>query len=101
MKERLKQAWHWTHRYLPIPTILGIGLLAYIVLCGENTVFNTVDYYHRIDSLEHELALQRDTMQYYRELNRRLPTDPELMERVVREQYGMKKANEDVYIFEN
>ena len=94
MKERLKRAWHWAHRYLPISTILGIGLLAYIVLCGENTV-------HRIDSLEHELALQRDTMQYYRELNRRLPTDPELMERVVREQYGMKKANEDVYIFEN
>ncbi len=38
-------------------------------------------------------------MLYYRELNRRLASDPVLMEQVVREQYGMKKAGEDVYVF--
>jgi len=38
-------------------------------------------------------------MLYYRDLNRRLASDPALMEQVVREQYGMKRASEDVYVF--
>jgi len=38
-------------------------------------------------------------MLYYRDLNRRLASDHDLMEQVVREQYGMKRTSEDVFIF--
>lgn len=39
-------------------------------------------------------------MLYYQQLNERLAGDPDLMEQVVREQYGMKRQSEDVYLFE-
>ena len=80
-------------------TIVCLVVLGYVVFSGENTVFSTIDYDRQIDSLKLELQAQRDTMLYYRGLNQRLSSDPELMEQVVREQYGMKKVGEDVYIF--
>lgn len=59
----------------------------------------SIEHQRTIDSLRCDLEANRDTMLYYRELNRRLASDPTLMEQVVREQYGMKKASEDVYVF--
>ena len=58
------------------------------------------EYNDRIVSLKEEIKQNTDTMQYYRELNDRLNTDKETMERIVREQYHMQRANEDVYVFE-
>ena len=37
-------------------------------------------------------------MQYYRRLNASLDTDPETLERIVREHYHMQRVNEDVYV---
>lgn len=86
-------------RFLSVTTIVCILVTAYIIFAGENTVFNSIDYDRTIDSLRQELEANRDTMLYYRDLNRRLASDPDLMEQVVREQYGMKRASEDVFIF--
>ena len=72
-------------RFISPWTILCLGVVAFIVFTGDNSVFQ---------SIEHER-----TMLYYRDLNRRLASDPALMEQVVREQYGMKRASEDVYVF--
>lgn len=85
---------------MPLPTIVCLLVVAYIIFSGDSTVFRSIDYDHKIDSLEHALADERDTMLYYQDLNNRLASDPELMEQVVREQYGMKRASEDVYLFE-
>ncbi|MBP3537115.1 MAG: septum formation initiator family protein [Muribaculaceae bacterium] len=100
MNKGVSSSISWLKRYLSLPTLLCIGALCYIIFSGDSTVFRTIDYDHQIDSLKAELAAQRDTMEYYRDLNRRLSSDPELMEQVVREQYGMKRATEDVYIFQ-
>ena len=37
-----------------------------------------------------------DTLLYYRRMNHALDTDPETMERIVREYYHMQRENEDV-----
>ena len=100
MNERLQSAWSWVRRFMPLPTIMCLLVVAYIIFSGDSTVFRSIDYDHKIDSLEHALAAERDTMLYYQDLNNRLASDPELMEQVVREQYGMKRASEDVYLFE-
>lgn len=81
-------------------TIVCILALVYIVFAGENTVIRSIEYDRTIDSLRAELDANRDTMLYYKDLNRRLSTDRNLMEQVVREQYGMKRHGEDVFIFE-
>lgn len=61
----------------------------------------SIEHQRTIDSLQHELEANVDTMLYYRALNRRLMSDPALMEQIVREQYGMKRAGEDVYVVKN
>ena len=86
----------------PLYVAGNIGVSAgarYIIFSGENTVFRSIEYDRTIDSLRAELEANRDTMLYYRDLNRRLASDHDLMEQVVREQYGMKRTSEDVFIF--
>lgn len=90
----------WARRYLAIPTILGVGLIIYIAFFGEKSVTQRIAYQRTIDSLQMCLAQQQDSLAYYRDLNRRLSTDPALMEQVVREQYNMKRDHEDVYVIE-
>jgi len=90
----------WIRRYIALPTVLGLALIAYIVFFGEKSVTQRIKYQQTIDSLELCLRQQQDSLNYYRELNKRLSTDPALMEQVVREQYNMKRPNEDVYVFE-
>ena len=59
-----------------------------------------IEYQRQIDSLSAEVAVVQDSVDYYRELNRRLASEPEAMERVVREQYNMKREHEDVFVLE-
>ena len=90
----------WLRRYVALSTVLGLALIAYIVFFGEKSVTQRIEYQRTIDSLEVCLRAQQDSLEYYRDLNRRLSTDPALMEQVVREQYNMNRPNEDVYVFE-
>lgn len=99
MNTRLSSFVSWSKRFLSPTTVVCLCVVAYIAFTGDNTVFRGIDYDKQIDSLECVLAANRDTMLYYRSLNNRLSTDPALMEQVVREQYGMKRPSEDVFIF--
>ena len=90
----------WVRRYLAVPTLVVIGLLVYLSFFGENSISRRVAYQQVIDSLTQCLHREQDSLEYYRDLNRRLSTDPELMEQVVREQYNMNRPNEDVYVIE-
>ena len=67
---------------------------------GESSVTQRIEYQRQIDSLSAEVAVVQDSVDYYRELNRRLASEPEAMERVVREQYNMKREHEDVFVLE-
>ena len=90
----------WVRRYLAIPTAIGLAVIVYVCVFGEKSVVQRFAYQRMIDSLEICLKSQRDSLAYYKDLNRRLSTDPELMEQVVREQYNMKRPHEDVYVVE-
>ena len=88
----------WLRRYISLPALLVLGALVYIVFVGDNSVARRVEYQAQIDSLRASVAQVEDSVRYYRELNRSLQSDPEAMERVVREHYNMKRQNEDVFI---
>ncbi len=90
----------WIARYLTWPTLLCLAVVAYLLFVGENSVSRRVAYEQVIDSLSECLAAQNDSLDYYRDMNRRLSHDPELMEQVVREQYNMNRHNEDVFVVE-
>ena len=85
---------------MSLPTVAVLAILVYIVFFGERSVTQRIEYQRQIDSLSAEVAVVQDSVDYYRELNRRLASEPEAMERVVREQYNMKREHEDVFVLE-
>ncbi len=90
----------WLRRYVSIAPIVCIALAAYLLFFSDYSISKRSEYQQTIDSLSVQLKIEQDSLAYYRDLNRRLMSDPELMEQVVREQYDMKRPHEDVYIIE-
>ena len=89
----------WCRRYLTVPFFLGLGVIIFLICFNENNVMKYYEYDTEIDRLNREIATHNDTIQYYRELNRRLSTDRAELEKIVREKYYMQRTNEDVYVF--
>lgn len=91
----------WCRRFLSLSAILIVGVIIYIVFIQENSVARIYHNQMVIDSLKMEIARCNDTLDKYKELNRRLDCgDGPTIERIVREQYDMSLPNEDVYVFE-
>lgn len=90
----------WGRRYLSVWTVLLVGVILYLLFFQENSSSRIYAYQQTIDSLNAEIKMNRDTMLYYHELNRRLDNrDPEIIERVVREHFNMNTPDEEVYLF--
>ena len=100
MNERFSDIWTWCRRYIRINFLVVMAVIIYVLFFNDNSVMENFSYQQEIDRLRAEIASHRDTLRYYEELNRRLQTDPETMERIVREQYHMQRPNEDLYIVE-
>lgn len=90
----------WLRRYFSFPTVIAVGVVVYLAFFGENSMSQRIAYQRVIDSLSVCLAQQEDSLEFYKSLNMRLSSDPELMEQVVREQYNMNRPHEDVYVVE-
>lgn len=92
----------WSRRYISVWSVLLMGAIVYLLFFQENSSSRIYAYQQTIDSLKAEIKTYRDTMLYYRELNRRLDNlEPEIIERVVREHHNMKRVDEEVYIFDD
>lgn len=90
----------WCSKYISIPAILIVGFIIYILFLQENSINRIFDNNAKIDSLNRVIAIENDTMEYYRNLNRRLDNnDPEIIEDIVREHHDMCLPGEDIYIF--
>lgn len=95
------RAFAWCKKYVSLQFIVIVALLVYILFLQDYNIGRMHALNHTIDSLRTEIQLNRDTMEVYRALNERLDNhDPEIIERVVRENHNMNRANEDIYIFE-
>lgn len=96
----MKSFFKWCRRYVSIMSLIVVAFMAYTMFIQDNSLIRYMHYSNSIDSLRTEIKNYTDTMQLYHDLNSRLSTDPEVMERVVREQYNMKHEDEDVFVFE-
>ncbi|MDE6368686.1 MAG: hypothetical protein K2K94_05560 [Muribaculaceae bacterium] len=99
MNTDIKQSTQWFRRYFSLISIGVIGVIIYMIFFSDTSVVNKIEYQRVIDSLRTEVELNRDSMLYYKHLNSLLTTDPDVMERVVREQHNMKRPDEDVFVF--
>lgn len=99
MSTDFKQSAQWFRRYFSLISVGVLGVVVYMIFFSDTSVVNKIEYQRVIDSLRVEVELSRDSMLYYKNLNSQLTTDPEVMERVVREQHNMKRPDEDVFVF--
>ena len=99
MKTDIQNSTRWFRRYFSLLSLGVIAVILYMIFFSDTSVLKKIEYQRIIDSLRTEVEINRDSMLYYKNLNSRITTDPEVMEQVVREQHNMKRPNEDVFIF--
>jgi cell division protein FtsB len=96
----MKSFINWCRSYLSIPGMAVIAAILYMVFFQENSMSRIYSYDRTIDSLRTEIRVNTDSMMFYRALNQRMDNhDPEIIERIVRENHNMNLPNEDVYIY--
>ncbi|MBR6249457.1 MAG: septum formation initiator family protein [Muribaculaceae bacterium] len=88
----------WIPRWLNIPLLIFAGFIVWLLFFGENNYMRINDYKKQINELKSEIKQNEDSARIYDAKMRELNTDHETLERIVREQYGMKRVNEDVYV---
>lgn len=96
----MKKAFEWCRRYLSVTFLILIAFIVIVLFFNDNSFVKSVEYTSRINELREEIRQNEDTLRYYQRLNHALDTDPETMERIVRENYHMQRENEDVYLVE-
>jgi len=64
---------------------------------GDNNYMQISKQKNEINKLNSQIKNMEDSAQYYERKYRELDTDKENLEKLAREQYGMKRINEDVY----
>ncbi len=92
--------WKWCRRYVSLMFIAIVAFLLYVLFFSENSYSRYNELHKQAQALKAQIAMEEDTLAYYRTLNKRLETSPAEMERIVREQYFMQRPYEDVYIVE-
>lgn len=88
----------WIPEWLNIKWVIVIGVFIVMIFFSQNSYLKILEYQKTTDELRAEIKKHNDTAQMYREKAHSLATDRETLERIAREQYGMKKEKEDVFI---
>lgn len=91
----------WIRRYISCTLLLVVVFTVYILFFNENSYTQRAELDTEVQRLKMEIQANRDTMLYYQEQQRKLDTDRETMEKIVREQYHMQRESEDVYVFDD
>lgn len=79
-----------------IVVVVAFGV--YITFLSDYNYFRSMEYDARIKDLKAQIKECDDSTAVYRERLRLLESDHETLERIVREEYLMKRENEDLYI---
>lgn len=78
--------------------VVTIGFLALTFVGGDSNLYKRYQYDEKIRDLEKEIKFYQDEIRLNQEKLNHLHTDKEGLERFAREEYLMKKKDEDVFI---
>ena len=81
--------------------LVTIVLFALTFAMGDSSLYKRYTYDEKIRSLEKEIKHYQKEIEINSKKLNDLHTDKEGLERFAREEYFMKKPNEDVYIIKN
>ena len=85
-------------KWLTNPFIVIVPSVIFLLFYSENSYLNKTKNQDRIDELKAEIQQNIDSTAFYERKAAALDTDKERLEKIAREQYGMKRDNEEVYI---
>ena len=88
----------WIPRWVNIPLLIFIGFVVVLLFFGDNNYMRISKYRSQINELKSQIKNNEDSAAMYDAKVDELNTDNETLERLVREKYGMKRVNEEVYI---
>lgn len=78
--------------------LVTIGFLVLTFTAGDSNLYKRYTYDEKIRSLEKEIKHYQEEIEINSKKLNDLHTDKEGLERFAREEYFMKRANEDIYI---
>ncbi len=81
--------------------VVIIGFLALTFIAGDSNLYMRYQYDEKIRSLENEIKYYQDEIIVNQEKLNNLHTDKEGLERFAREEYFMKKEDEDIFIIKD
>lgn len=88
----------WIPVWLSLPFIIFLAFILVLLFLGDNNYMEINKQKNEINKLNAQIKEKEDSAQYYDRKSRELDTDKETLEKLAREQYGMKRTNEDVYV---
>ena len=88
----------WISRWLNIPLLIFLAFVVVLLFFGDNNYMRISKYRSQINELKSQINNNEDSAAMYDAKVNELNTDNESLERLVREKYGMKRVNEEVYI---
>ena len=88
----------WIPRWLNIPLLIFVGFVVVLLFFGDNNYMRINKYRSQINDLKSQIKNNEDSAAMYEAKVNELNTDNESLERLVREKYGMKRVNEEVFI---
>lgn len=99
MNDSIAQLGQWIlkHKYL----FVTIAFLVIIVFLDENNLMKHIQNRREIATLNAEKAQLQEEYEEITNKLEELDADPEMIEKIARERYGMHKADEEVFIFDD
>ncbi len=88
----------WIPRWLSVPLIVFTAFIAWMLFSEENNFLKAHELKTKVNELATQIEATKDSTTYYEQKINELNTDPETLEKIAREHYGMKGINEDVYV---
>lgn len=95
----LVSLWAFVRRHKYLITILTFAFLVGFV--DENSLWDRWKYQREENRLREEIEKYRNDYERCTRMLNELRADSSSIERVARERYLMKRANEDVYVFDH
>lgn len=94
-KERVQR---FSKRWINLTFIIVMGFIVSLMFFGDNNFITSSELKKQIRTCQMEIKQNEDSAAVYEAKLRELNTDPQTLERIARENHGMKRPNEDVYV---
>lgn len=91
---------NWKRAIYSFYFLSGISFVVWMIFFDSNDLIQQWKLRDKVKTLEREKVYYTRMIVELRQSKKALFSDPALLERMAREQYLMKKPNEDVYIIE-